>query len=115
MVLSGNSLSHGKVHLLHQFAANEVEGVLAGPLANAIPVPAKIALKRFGAAGIADCDVDASHRLGFSSAARTRNPRDTQAKSRPGLLANAFRKSGSNLRRNRAMLFDQFSRHVREV
>jgi len=64
---------------LHQLAADEVEGLLAGPLADAVSVAAEVAFKGLVGCGIADGDVDAAYGFGFCAATGAGDSGDSEA------------------------------------
>jgi len=65
--------------VLHQPAADQVEGLLAGPEADSVAVAVEVALDGLGLLGVADGDVDQAYGLLFRAAAGAGNACDAYA------------------------------------
>src|ERR1700689_143038 len=75
---------------LHEAAADEVEGQLRGPFADAFTIAAKGAIDRVGALSVRNCDVDETDRFGIGCAGGAGDSCDAEAQGCAGPRADAF-------------------------
>jgi hypothetical protein len=75
---------------LHEAAADEVEGELCGPLADALAIAAEGAVDSVGALRVRDGDVDEADGFGFGGAGGAGDAGDAEADGCAGARADAF-------------------------
>lgn len=100
--------------LLDETPADEIEGKLRGPLADALAVAAEGAIDRVGALSVRDGDVDEADRFGIGGAGGAGDSCNTEAQSCAGARSDAFGKRFGDFSGDCAVFCDEPSGHIGE-
>src|ERR1700738_616909 len=98
----------------HEAAADQVEGLLRGPLPDSIPRPAEGTFHHVGPLRIAYGNVDEAYGLGIRAAGGSCDAGDAEAHGRARPLPDAYGHGFRDLLAHGAVLFDKLGRHARE-
>jgi len=102
-----------KMRILHQFAADHIQGLLRGPVAYAVTITGESPLDDFCMAAVSQRVEDEAHRLFIRSARRAGYTCEAYPKTRFAVVANSFSQRGSNLAANGSVFGDQERRPPR--
>src|ERR1039458_2455586 len=99
---------------LHEPAPDEVEGLLCGPLADAVAVAAEGALDGFVFLGVGEGDVDQANGFGFCCAGRNGDAGDAEAEGGTGAETDSFGEGLRNFSGDGAVPGDELGRDIGE-